>query len=109
MNTRLVYSTDTGSVCPECNKKLARCGCSQENQIMGDGNVAVRFEKKKRKGKGVTIISGLALSVEDLTLLAKTIKKHVGVGGSVKYFNIEIQGNKVQEINVFLKEKGFME
>ena len=55
--------------------------------------VFVYPEKPKgRKGKGVTIISGLPLDAKELQKLAKQLKRKCGAGGTVKGGNIEIQG-----------------
>ena len=38
----LVYSTDGGRHCPDCNQPIEHCGCSAEDAILGDGQVRVR-------------------------------------------------------------------
>ena len=63
--SRLVYSTDAGRVKEE----------KHTNQVIGDGNVRVRPEKKGRGGKTVTVISGLPLAGNDLKAFAKTLEK----------------------------------
>ena len=55
----------------------------------------IYFEKKGRKGSGVTVISGLLLNKKELRNVAANLKKHCGVGGSVKNNNnIELQGDQ---------------
>ena len=46
------------------------------------------------KGAGVSVITGLDLSDDELKKLATELKKRCGCGGSVKDGNIEIQGEK---------------
>ena len=60
----IVYSTELGRMCPSCGKPLTYCVCKQEKAPVGDGNVRVGRETKGRKGKGVTIITGVPLAHE---------------------------------------------
>ena len=46
-----------------------------------------------RAGKGVTVISGLALDAAQLDELAARLKRFCGAGGAVKNGRIEIQGD----------------
>lgn len=73
---------------------------------MGDGNVKVRRETKGRKGKGVSLIEGLAMTAAELDALAKQLKTRCGSGGAVKNGVIEIQGDHRPVIIGFLKSKG---
>ncbi len=50
-------------------------------------------ETQGRKGKGVTVISGLPLSPDALDQLATQLKKRCGSGGTVRDGLIEIQGD----------------
>lgn len=52
----------------------------------------VARETKGRKGKGVTLVTGLPLTGDDLADLAKTLKARCGAGGTVKGGVVEIQG-----------------
>jgi translation initiation factor 1 len=97
-SSRLVYSTETGKFCPSCGKQLAKCRCKKKNQDntiipKRDGNVRVERSSKGRKGKGVSLISGLPLEDTPLKELAKKLKQKCGTGGTVKNGIIEIQGD----------------
>ena len=93
-NSRLVYSTDSGKRCTGCGNPVASCSCRKAGAtVKGDGNVRVGRETKGRKGKGVTIISGLPLTETELQSLAKQLKQKCGSGGTVKAGIIEIQGD----------------
>ncbi len=90
----LVYSTEHGAICPKCGHPKARCACSRQQSVAkGDGIVRVGRETKGRKGKGVTLISGLPLDEASLQHLAKQLKQRCGSGGTVKDGVIEIQGD----------------
>lgn len=90
----LVYSTDLGKVCPECCKPKNACVCKLTSQLaVGDGVVRIKRQTKGRKGKGVSMISGLPLNEKQLLALAKQLKKKSGCGGTVKDGVIEIQGD----------------
>ena len=97
--SRLVYSTSQGRLCPECARPLAQCQCKRSKPAQpaappaGDGIVRVGRETKGRKGKGVTVITGVPLAPEDLQLLATRLKKRCGCGGTVNERSIEIQGD----------------
>lgn len=105
--SRLVYSTDHGRLCPDCSQPQNQCRCSTiaADQPVGDGKVRIRRETKGRKGKGVTLVEGLALTPADVDKLAREMKTRCGCGGSVKNGVIEIQGDQRQVILGFLAEK----
>ncbi|BFM48263.1 translation initiation factor Sui1 [Marinomonas sp. THO17] len=102
----LVFSTDQGRLCPECESSVDNCQC-QNDSILGDGNVRIQLETKGRKGKGVTLITGLPLTAEQLKTLAKKLKAQCGTGGSVKDGNIEIQGDNRNKLKDLLEKEGY--
>lgn len=106
-NSSLVYSTETGRLCPDCEQALAECICAQEQLPQGDGIVRVSLDTKGRKGKGVTLISGLMLQSDELKALGKELKQKCGVGGAVKDGHIEIQGDHRDKVIALLKAKSF--
>ncbi|WP_108126590.1 translation initiation factor Sui1 [Saccharospirillum mangrovi] len=103
----LVYSTEGGRTCPDCGQPTAACRCGPAEPPAGDGIVRVSRETKGRKGKGVTLISGLALPEKDLKALAKTLKAKCGTGGTVKDFVIEIQGDQRDTLVLELEKLGY--
>ncbi|MFL7017248.1 stress response translation initiation inhibitor YciH [Vibrio cyclitrophicus] len=94
----LVYSTETGRIKPE-EEKVQR--------PKGDGIVRIQKETKGRKGKGVSVVTGLNLDDAPLKLMAAELKKVCGCGGSVKDGNIEIQGDARDKIKAHLEKKGY--
>jgi len=108
-NEGLVYSTEQGRMCPGCSRPVARCACSTKSTIVpGDGVVRVSRETKGRKGKGVTLITGLPLDLKGLQKLAKQLKRRCGAGGTVKEGVIEIQGEHRDLLVAELKKQGFV-
>lgn len=91
--SRLVYSSDGGRLCPGCGQPQGGCSCRQAAATAAAGPVRVRLETKGRKGKGVTVVTGLPLAAADLADLGKQLKQKCGAGGTVKEGAIEIQGD----------------
>lgn len=107
-NSRMVYSTESGGICPVCNKKLDRCRCKKtQKPSSGDGIVRVERSTKGRKGKGVTVITGIPLDTGQLKLVAKTLKQKCGSGGTVKSGTVEIQGDHRDVLVAELKAMGY--
>jgi translation initiation factor 1 len=108
-NSRLVYSDDLGRICPECGHTIPNCRCNkkQTNRSKGDGIVRIQRETKGRKGKGVTLITGIPFAGEELKALVKTLKQRCGSGGTIKHGVIEIQGDHRDLLLNLLQEKGW--
>ena len=107
MKSVLVYSTGRGAVCPGCGNPTGQCVCRAGTSVpRGDGTVRVSRETKGRKGKGVTLISGVPLGAEALAALAKDLKQRCGTGGTVKDGVIEIQGDHRDRLIEELQSRG---
>jgi translation initiation factor 1 len=91
----LVYSTETGRMCPDCRHPIADCTCKAGAKAapVGDGNVRVSRQSKGRGGKTVTLVKGLALDPVALAALGKQLRTACGSGGTVKDGIVEIQGD----------------
>ena len=108
-NSRLVYSSETGRICPRCKKPIAGCACSKSaaTRPSGDGVVRVGRETKGRKGKGMTLVTGVPLPADELKKLAKELKQKCGTGGTLKDGVIEIQGDHRDALVEMLKARGW--
>jgi translation initiation factor 1 len=100
----IVYSTEKGKMCPACGRSVVKCLCKQKKTMpKGDGIVRVGRETKGRKGKGVTVITGVPLDSDKLKELAKQLRHKCSAGGTIKNGIIEIQGDHrdlvVEELN----------
>ena len=105
----LVYSTDSGRMCPVCRQPTASCRCkAAQAPPAGDGVVRVSRETKGRAGKGVTLVKGLALEPLALMTLGKQLKTACGSGGTVKDGVIEVQGDHCDRVIEMLKAQGLI-
>lgn len=72
-----------------------------------DQHLKVMIDRKQRKGKEVTLITGFVGTEEDLKELGKTIKQKCGVGGSTKEGEIIVQGNQVTKVMDYLQDENY--
>lgn len=97
-DTRRVYSTDGGRIADDRPRAAAPAG---------DGVVRVSRRTKGRKGKGVTVITGVPLAGDDLKELARELKRHCGCGGTVRGGEVEIQGDHRDALVPALEARGW--
>jgi predicted translation initiation factor SUI1 len=69
--------------------------------------VKVSRETAGRKGKGVTVVSDLPLTEDQLKELATTLKTKCGTGGTAKDGRIEIQGDHRDKVASELEKLGY--
>ena len=67
----------------------------------------LRMERSGRGGKTVTVVSNFIGKTADLEVLAKQLKNHCAVGGSVKDGEIILQGDFREKVATFLRSKGY--
>ena len=105
----LVYSTESGRMCPECRKPLSDCVCKSAAKAkpQGDGNIKVSRESKGRGGKTVTLVRGLPLDATELAALGKQLRSACGSGGTVKDGVLEIQGDHCERVMAELVKQGY--
>ena len=104
----IVYSSAHGRLCARCGEPVAQCRCTKNPRAeRGDGNVRVRREVKGRRGKAVTVVSGVPLAGEELRALASELKRRCATGGSVKQGEIEIQGDHRDLLVAELEARGY--
>ena len=102
----LVYSTEDGRLCPECQNPKDACSCEKGSAPEGDGIIRVSREKKGRGGKTVTLITGLESDKKAISDLCKQLKKRFGCGGAVKSWVIELQGDLSDQSTAYLQKLG---
>ena len=72
----------------------------------GDGVVRITL-KRLGGGKTASVVTGIPLEEDEMKDLARSLKQKCGVGGSVKDFNIEIQGDKRNILKTELEKRGY--
>ena len=97
----MIYSTN-----PDYNFDYE--GESTEETLAPEAqDLRVMLDRKQRKGKSVTLVSGFLGEEEDLKDLAKMLKSKCGVGGTAKDGEILIQGDHRNKILELLKSAGY--
>ena len=110
-NSRPVYSTGTGRLCPTCGWPTTDCKCSSQfarDEAVPTRVVAkLRVEKKGRGGKTVSVVYDLPQNQAFLKDLCGELKRTCGVGGAVADNTVEIQGDQLARIRPVLQKKGW--
>lgn len=115
-DSRPVYSTETGRICPECGRPVSQCACKKKKAIKTDkplaghpkdGVIRIQRETKGRSGKTVTVVYGVPLENRELQEFAKELKRRCGAGGSVLDGAIVIQGDHRQILLEEIRKKGY--
>lgn len=79
----------------------------EETLPVQDQRLHVSIERKGRKGKTVTLVTGFVGATDDLEELGKALKAKCGIGGSVKEGEIILQGEVVEKVVALLREMGY--
>ena len=101
-NSRTVWSSEDGDL-----RKQEQAKSLGKSLPPNQQTAYLHRDSKGRGGKGVTLIKNLILSEEDMTALAKRIKRDLGTGGTVKDGVIEIQGENRERIAEVLVKLGY--
>ena len=65
------------------------------------------MQREKRRGKWVTVVSGLDSSATDLDVLVKQVKKSCSAGGTTTADGVEVQGDHREKLVAMLKDLGY--
>src|SRR5580765_5851157 len=81
---------------------------AQDQPRKSQGRVDIIRQKAGRGGKTVTVVKGfLGIGLPEKERLARAMQKACGTGGTVKDGQIEIQGDKREEVARILTEANF--
>jgi translation initiation factor 1 len=101
---RLVFTTD-----PEEAKRLRQSGAMPEarDAAPAEQTIRVAVDRKKRKGKSVTVASGFRLTPASLDKVARQLKQRCAAGGTAEGDVVEIQGEHVDAVCAVLQGLGY--
>jgi translation initiation factor 1 len=95
--------------CDRCGKPEEECQCAPEpppRVPLGKQTARVSVEKRKH-GRLMTIVRGLAAADNDLPDLLKQLKNACGAGGTIDEDLIEIQGDQAERVRTTLSKIGY--
>jgi len=100
---------DIPPTCNQCNLPETSCVCPDEMKarVPPEKQTARLTIEKRRKGKVVTVISGLRLINNDLPQVLKQLKSACGAGGTIDGDTIEIQGEHIPKVRQELSKIGY--
>ena len=97
---------DLRSILPEAVQEELRKMEQAEKKNGHDGkgkSLRVFIDRKGRKGKSVTVITGFQHNPQTMQEIAKILKEYCGAGGTVKGMDIEIQGEQKAKVTEKLR------
>ncbi len=100
-NNRIVFSTNPDYTYEDELEQEEKTLPPEQQKL------TIMLDKKQRKGKKVTLVTGFYGSADDLKELGKLLKSKCGVGGSVKNGEIIIQGDFKQKIKSILESMSY--
>jgi translation initiation factor 1 len=95
--------------CERCGELETACQCppGSKNWIAPEKQTASLATEKRKKGKLVTVVRGLAPEANDLPSLLAKLQNACGAGGTIKDGVIEIQGSHVDRVRELLRGIGY--
>jgi translation initiation factor 1 len=106
--SRLVYSTGQGQAPEKARTPPSRRGSQPappRPRVPDDGVVRVHRDRGGRKGKTVTLVTGVPAQAR--AEVAARLKRALGTGGGVQDGVVEIQGDHREAIAARLDEMGY--
>ncbi len=98
----IVYSTN-----PDYHYQEEEDDTQQETLPKEKQTLRISLDKRNRKGKAVTLVTGFVGTNDDLETLGKLLKTKCGVGGSAKDGEIIVQGDHRQKVLDILQKEGY--
>lgn len=95
--------------CSACHKPADGCVCPRDRSgaVCLPKDQYARVRREKRRGKWVTVVTGLDGHATDLKQLAKDLKAKCASGGSVTDDGLEIQGDHRDKLVLHLQALGY--
>ena len=103
---------DIPPTCEDCGEPEEDCKCPPKpdppvEQLDPTTQTATLSVQKRKKGKVVTVITGLPNIGIDLDDLLSRLKNACGAGGTIKGSTLEIQGKHVDRVRETLTQIGY--
>ncbi|MDA1054660.1 MAG: translation initiation factor [Planctomycetota bacterium] len=95
--------------CDRCGELEEDCQCppAPTPRVPPPQQTAKLSVEKRKKGKVVTVVRGLAAAGNDLAELLSALKTACGAGGALKEEALEVQGKHVERIRDSLVKMGY--
>ena len=95
--------------CDRCGELEEACTCPPPPKVLTppDQQTARLAVEKRKKGKVVSVVRGLAADENDLPVWLGQLKAACGAGGTIKDDELEIQGDHLERLRGLLAEIGF--
>ena len=96
--------------CEACEKPLDRCTCPRGapgKVMLPEDQFARVGREKRRKGKTITVITGLDPVASDLGAILDQLKSACAAGGTISQEGIEIQGDHRERVLAILRDLGY--
>lgn len=96
-------------VCERCGQPEAQCECpppAKKRTPPAEQTVRLAIEKRK-KGKVVTVVRGLADEGDHLSEVLARLKSTCGAGGTIKEGQLEVQGRQLDAVRATLEKAGY--
>jgi translation initiation factor 1 len=100
---------DRPPTCERCGQLESACNCPPlPPQYLPPEKQTARVQVEKRKaGRMMTVVRGLAPAANDLAALLTQLKNACGAGGTIKDDTLEIQGDQRAKVSEALKNLGY--
>jgi translation initiation factor 1 len=102
---------DRPPVCERCEKPESECACPPEpapsSLLPPNKQTAKLAVEKRKKGKVVTVVRGLAAGTNNLPALLARLKHACGAGGTLDGESLEVQGDHLERLRKLLGEMGY--
>lgn len=100
--------------CERCEKPLEQCRCPRTAGVDGKPGAVrppkdqpARVRRERRRGKWVTVVTGLDPHATDLSAMLKAFRTSLGTGGTVADGELELQGDHRETVLARLIEMGY--
>ena len=95
--------------CDRCGNVTLACTCPRDDKgkLHRPADHAPRVRREKRRGKVVTVVTGLGLRDADLKFLLASLKKSLGAGGTLADGELELQGDHRDALVASLIQQGY--